>query len=256
MVEAGTAVQTYTLHPLSHFSEHLLDAVFHVFILFTALSALLQFVISTIYSGVMTQQVSSILDKSLDREQIAKMIQPMAARRGLSVQQVQGLLREAPITAALESMWNQSSQAELDGKVLQPGDDFGPFWEQRILQYDTGEGGGARVLYRTSEQVRVNNDWIWRYAHTISVFLFLAFIFLVWIMKKSIDLTTSDTNTQQIWTPTSNVLKNNLLLIFPAILLAEGGFFEIVAKKYIPILPSDFVSIFAEILSEKEVTRE
>ena len=44
------------------------------------------------------------------------------------------------------------------------------------------------------------------------------------------------------------MLKNNLLLIFPAILIAEGGFFEIVAKKFIPIMPSDFLRLFSDIL--------
>ena len=182
------------------------------------------------------------------------MVQPVAQRHGLTVQQVQGLMREPPVMAALESLWNQSCQAELDGRVLQPGDDFTPFWEQRVLQYNAGGGGGsAQVIYRISDSVQINNNWIWRYTHTISIFLILAFIFLVWIMRRAILMTTlaGAPAARHTWTPTANVLKNNLLLIFPAILIAEGGFFELVAKKYIPVLPSQFVRTFSQVIVDR-----
>ena len=239
----GGSVLSYKLHALTHFSEHIMDALFHVFILFTALSALLQFIISKLYTSVMDQQVAGILSKSLDKEQLTAMLEPLAREQGMTVTQLRVLMASNPI---LQSMWNQSSQAELNGKVLQPGDNLAPFWEQRVRQYNAGEGGGAQIIVRESQHVKVNNDWIWRYAHTISILLFLGFIALVWIMRKSMELTSNQG--YQIWTPTTNVLKNNLLLIFPAILIAEGGFFEIVAKKFIPIMPSDFLRLFSEIL--------
>ena len=37
----SVSVQGYKLNALTHFSEHIMDALFHVFILFTALCALL-----------------------------------------------------------------------------------------------------------------------------------------------------------------------------------------------------------------------
>ena len=244
------SVRGYKLNALTHFSEHIMDALFHVFILFTALSALLQFIISKLYTSVMDQQVRGILDKSLDKEQITEMLEPVAEKGGLTVTQLQEMIGSNSILQSiLQSMWNQTSQAELNGKVLQPGDDFAPFWEQRVRQYNAGEGGGAQIIVRESQHVQVNNNWIWRYAHTISILLFLGFIALVWIMRTSMELT-SDQG-YQIWTPTTNVLKNNLLLIFPAIIIAEGGFFEVVAKKFIPILPSDFLRLFSEILRSR-----
>ena len=173
----------------AHFVEETLDVVFHIFILFTALCGLLQFIIGPTYTRVMEQQVDSILQSMIF---------------DLTLQQKEELVRATPL---LETI-------------------------QRISQRE--------ATYSTS-----NNQWLFIYGHTISVLLFVLFLVLIWVLNMMLGAKT--------WDPTTNVLRNNLLLIFPAILIAEFSFFEIIAMHYSPLLPSDFLQMFGSILEERTI---
>ena len=170
---------------VAHFVEQTLDVVFHVFILFTALCALLQFIIGPVYTSVMQNQVK----KTLNSIQLPP----------LSPTQELALYKARPLLEAMQ-----------------------------------------RMNSKPSEHVQTNNQWLFTYAHTISIMLFVLFLVLIWVLRKMLGTKT--------WTPTTNVLKNNLLLIFPAILIAEFAFFEIIAMKFVPLYPSDFITMFGSIL--------
>ena len=172
-----------------HFVEETLDVVFHIFILFTALCGLLQFIIGPTYTRVMEQQVDSILQNM---------------NFNLTDKQRMALIQASPM---LETV-------------------------QRINR--------QRAPFSVS-----NNQWLFIHGHTISALLFILFLVLIWVLNMMLGAKT--------WTPTTNVLKNNLLLIFPAILIAEFSFFEIIAMHYSPLLPSDFLNMFGSILEERSI---
>lgn len=106
-----------------------------------------------------------------------------------------------------------------------------------------------QVMYRMSDQpspdVTTNNDWLFTYAHTVSIFLFLLFGIMVWAFFRLL-------KSRQAAGPTIKVLRNNLLLIFPAILVAEYMFFAIIASKMPPMLPSDVLTMLQEIVQLRQ----
>ena len=168
----------------THFVEETLDIIFHIFVLFTALCGLLQFVIGPTYTRVMRQHIDTLIQNiPLD----------------LTPQQQISLDRLRPMLKTLQKI------------------------------------NASRSVYDTD-----NNTWLFTYAHTISILLFLAFLVLIWVLRKMLGAKT--------WTPTTKVLRNNLLLIFPAILIAEFSFFELIAMHYSPLLPRDFLKMFSNIL--------
>lgn len=170
---------------VTHFVEEVLDVVFHVFILFTALCALLQFIIGPTYTQVMQDQVRTTM-QSIE-------LPPLSPSQELA------LYHARPVLEALQ-----------------------------------------RMNAKPSEHVVTNNHWLFVYAHTISIMLLLLFLVLIWVLRKMLGA--------KAGTPTTNVLKNNLLLIFPAILIAEFAFFEMIAMKFVPLYPSDFIKMFGNIL--------
>ena len=106
-----------------------------------------------------------------------------------------------------------------------------------------------QVMYRMSDQpspdVTTNNDTLFTYAHTVSIFLFLLFGIMVWAFFRLL-------KSRQAAAPTIKVLRNNLLLIFPAILVAEYMFFAIIASKMPPMLPSDVLTMLQEIVQLRQ----
>ena len=170
---------------VTHFVEEVLDVVFHVFILFTALCALLQFIIGPTYTQVMQDQVRTTMNKIN--------LPPRPPSQELALYQAR------PVLEALQ-----------------------------------------RMNAKPSQHVSTNNHWLFVYAHTISIMLLLLFLVLIWVLRKMLGA--------KAGTPTTNVLKNNLLLVFPAILIAEFAFFELIAMKFVPLCPSDFINMFGNVL--------
>ena len=173
---------------VTHFAEETLDVVFHIFIIFTALCGLLEFVIGPTYSRVMQDLLRTTI----------------------------GQIEVPPLSPTQEVALIQAQPAL---KVLQ------------------------RMCQKPDRQVQTNNHWLFVYAHTISVMLLLIFLLIMWLLRKMIGVKAA--------TPTTNVLKNNLLLIFPAILVAEFAFFQMIAINFVPLSPSDFVQLFRGILYER-----
>jgi hypothetical protein len=98
-----------------------------------------------------------------------------------------------------------------------------------------------RMSAEPSPEVATNNNWLFTYAHTVSIFLFLIFGIMVWAFFRLL-------KSGNVAGPTIKVLRNNLLLIFPAILMAEYAFFVIIASKMPPMLPSDVLTMLQEIV--------
>lgn len=98
-----------------------------------------------------------------------------------------------------------------------------------------------RLSAEPSPEVTNNNNWLFTYAHTVSIFLFLIFGIMVWAFFRLL-------KSGNMAGPTIKVLRNNLLLIFPAILVAEFVFFKLIAVKMPPMLPSDLLTMLQEIV--------
>jgi len=106
-----------------------------------------------------------------------------------------------------------------------------------------------RISAQPSEEVQANNAWLFTYAHSVAIALFLLFGVLAWVFFRLF-------NAGLAGKPTLKVLRSNLLLIFPAILVAELMFFEIIATKMPPAVPSDLVAMMQDIFNahRKDVT--
>lgn len=108
---------------------------------------------------------------------------------------------------------------------------------------------GLQVVYRLTNrpapEVTMNNNWLFSYAHSISVAIFLLFGVIVWVFFRLLKSATAGR-------PTLKVLRSNLLLIFPAILIAEYAFFKMIAVNMPPMLPSDVIRMIQEILEQRK----
>lgn len=102
-----------------------------------------------------------------------------------------------------------------------------------------------RMSERPSPEVVTNNNWLFTYAHTVSIFLFLLFGVMVWAFFRLLKSGVAGG-------PTLKVLRSNLLLIFPAILVAEYTFFKLIAVKMPPMLPSDVSVMLQEITEQRQ----
>lgn len=102
-----------------------------------------------------------------------------------------------------------------------------------------------RMSARPSPEVTANNNWLFTYAHTVSIFLFLLFGVMVWAFFRLLKSGVAGK-------PTLKVLRSNLLLIFPAILVAEYTFFTLIAVNMPPMKPSEVSVMLHEITEQRQ----
>jgi hypothetical protein len=103
-----------------------------------------------------------------------------------------------------------------------------------------------RMAEKPSAEVTINNNWLFTYGHVLSIALFVLFGSMLWVLRRVF-------GGAYMARPTRKVLLENLLLIFPAILVAEYAFFVIIASKYVPMTPSELMHMLADIMNHHHV---